>query len=146
VSFETLTDAIEATRAVLLDSADVGQLVAGRVYGAELPGGDAGSMPRAAVVVGVAGTPSLRPGTRDYIGWSKRRVDIRCYGQSFQQAMRVAAAVDAHLKEWERRGINGVLVDSFTHTAGPIQFRDADTDWPLVVTTWNVLYADRLVQ
>lgn len=139
------TDAISATIAALKDSAAVTALVGTRVFGAELPAAETVPMARESIVVAIAGTPSTSPGTSDWIKWSRRRVDVRCYGPSFARAMLVAVTAEAQLKGWTRKAVGGILIDVFTHTAGPIQFRDPDLDWPTVITTWNVLHADALI-
>lgn len=112
-------------------------LVEGRVYGAELPPGAAASMPRKAVLCRYAGM-GTGPGARDYVRRGSARVDLWCYGETPYEAERVRLVAYAALKELERALVGTTLIFPVVKLAGPIPIRDPDTDWPIVVDTYQL--------
>lgn len=135
-------DVIAAVRAFLQADPGVAAAVgtqAGygvRAFGGEFPRQLASTMPGAAVVVKAAGGGLLGAAQQRY---GDTRVDVDCYGRTPHEAwdvyLDVAAAFDA-LDADEYAG--GLLKGANVSSRG-IQARDPDTDWPVVVATWQVV-------
>jgi hypothetical protein len=93
------------------------------------PGGNAGSA-----------------GDRSYIPVARLRADLRCYGETEYQAMRVYREAAALLKGLKRQTVTcgptgeevGVVLDNAILSAGPLALTDPDTKWPFVYATWGV--------
>ena len=128
---------LKGLRALLI-TADSGNTLGGRVFGLELPVSEAASMPRKAVVLRLSGGP----GSNDYARIGRVRVDVWCYGQNFSQALEVQQLVqDAlkHVKHDEQIvSTVGVLIHNCIEAGGPHNFRDPETDWPVIIQSWLV--------
>lgn len=136
-----IVDPIGAACAVLGEGAALGELVDGRIYGGSLPANRAEWMPQKAVVVQAAGS-GTNGDTDDTLAREVIRVDVVAWGKTERDAFLVSEAAH-HAAKYARRGVRGnVLVHSFIRQAGPIQFRDPDTDWPAVVRTYLFTYGD----
>lgn len=133
-----MVDPIAAVVAVLNADADVAALVAGRVFGGELPREQVESMPRAAVVVSPAGGP----GGRGYQDFAKVRVDVDCYGATPRDAWLLHLAVRTALKHLRRTVAKGVLLHSADVSADGASGRDPETDWAVTVSSYLVSVAE----
>jgi hypothetical protein len=131
-----MPDPIAASVAFLLSDAPLVTLVGSRVFGGELPAREAEHMPRAAVVLKPAGGGLLGTGTIDV---GDTRLDVDCYGATPLDAWTVYLAVYGALKGLTR----GAYASTVLHWARPSSrgtlARDPDTDWPVTVSSWQVL-------
>lgn len=134
-------DMIDALRRYLLADPDVSELVGTRVFGGELPSGQASSMPRHAVVIRYSGGGSLGGGHQEY---SDKRVDVRCYGSTIYEADRLWRSVGPALQALQREVHADCLLHWARRGGGPIDLRDPDTDWPFIFSSWQVLSSDRV--
>ena len=129
-------------RAFLQANADVLALVgtqAGfgpRVFGGEFPRQLNSSMPRAGVVVKAAGGGLLGRAQQRY---GDTRVDVDCYGATPHEAWDVYLVVAAAFDALDADQYGDTLLKSANVTSRGIQARDPETDWPVVVATWQVL-------
>ena len=134
-------DVIAALEAVLKADAGVAALAGARVFGTELPAAESASMPLKAVVLRPSGGASLTGA-----GWAEhdtQRVDAFCYGETFDQAMRLDRAVHASLGALRRQVAAGVLLHWAQVAGGYLPFRDPDGDWPAVFRSWQVFFAEQ---
>jgi hypothetical protein len=131
-----LADPIDGLVAFLKLDSEVASLSGGRVFGGELPGRESKSMPRPAVVLKPAGGGLLGTGT---LAAGDVRVDVDCYGKQPHEAWRLYLAVGEALKNL-RRGVHGgtLLMWARPSSRGTLA-RDPDTDWPVAVSTYQVL-------
>lgn len=111
----------------------------GRVYGGELPRAQNASMPRAAVVLKGAGGGVLGQGYQNY---GDLRVDADCYGESPLAGWQLYLEVYALLKHLRREVAAGVLLHWAKSSSRGISARDPETDWPLTVSSWQVLASE----
>lgn len=138
-------DAVVALVAYLRADTQVAALAAGRVYGAELPPQEAAQMPRKAVVVTAAGGGTTGPGARSYLPLGTVRVDVRCYGETQYEAMKVWRAVHGALKRLGRCPQGEALLHAAYEEAGPLQTREPEVGWPLVLSVWEALVAEMAI-
>lgn len=125
-------------------NSDVDDLVAGRVYGEELPrdfvataeqsGND--SIPKAVVVSTTPGGYGL--GQRSTVGVVPFRIDLRCYGESPYQARRVHFQVSSVLKRAIGVDFNATRYYRFIPEISGMFARDPDTNWPFIYSSWDV--------
>lgn len=135
----TVSDPLAALVAYLASDSEVSALVGTRVFGQELPPGEAQQMPRPCVVVQAAGGF----GERSDVPVQTLRVDARCYGRTLHEAMAVHLAVYGALKKRLRRSQQGdALLHSAIMEGGPRPLRDPDADWPFVLSSWQLIAAD----
>lgn len=131
-----MTDPVAAVVAFLKADDAVAALTGSRVFGGELPGREAKSMPRAAVVLKPAGGGLLGTGSADF---GDQRLDVDCYASTPLGAWTLHLAVYTALKHLRR----GVYAETLVHWAKPSTkgtlARDPDTDWPIAVSSWQVL-------
>lgn len=117
---------------------ELNTLIAGRVYGLELPQAQSASMPRNAVVLNLAGGP----GSRDYVRIGMFRVDVWNYGENPIAALKVQRASHDLLKAIKHKekivSGSGVLLHNAIESSGPNYFKDPDTDWPVCIESWVV--------
>ncbi len=138
-------DPVEALVVYLRADAEVAAMVVGRVYGAELPPQEAAQMPRKAVVVTAAGGGATGPGARSYLPLGTVRMDVRCYGETQYEAMKVWRAVHRALKRLGRQVQGQALVHAVYEEAGPLQTREPEVGWPLVLSVWEALVAEMAI-
>jgi hypothetical protein len=134
-------DVVAAVVAYLRADAAVLAIVGTRVFGEELPGSEAASMPRASVVVSATGGY----GQTDAVPLMKPRVDVRCYGATRAAAMTLHLAVYVALRALSRAVSATGLLHGAIEEGGPQSLRDQDTDWPLVWSSWIVLVGEEAV-
>jgi len=135
-------DVASALRVLLrADTAVTAIAPAGQIYAGEMPQTESAAQPRAAVIVANAGGPA----GRGYVRLGRRRVDVRCYGTTPFEAMRLANQVYESLKALQRLRIASptpTLIHAVNVEGAPSPFRDADGDWPAVITTFEVVAAE----
>jgi hypothetical protein len=134
-----MTDVIAALVAFLKADGGVAALVGTRVYGIELPAGEAAPMPEKALVLRPSGGAALVAG---YAGLSAQRIDAFAYGETPYEAARVDLAVYPALKQLRRAVAASVLVHWVTDAGGYSSFRDPATDWPAVFRSWQAFFAE----
>lgn len=135
-----IPDLLVALVAHLEADTAVAAAVGSRVYGAELPPSETDAQPRAAIVVRYAG--GLGQYGRGWQQWGDRRIDTLCYGADPAAAGGVFNALHPAMKQLEREAYADVLLHWARQAGGPLQLRDPDTNWPLVLSTWQVLASE----
>jgi hypothetical protein len=137
-----MIDVLAALRTVLLADDGVAALCGTRVWAAELPKAEVTNMPRANVVLAHAGgfermatDPRVRP-----------RVDVYSYGETFFSAGQLDRAVYDALKALRRRKVGEALIHGVALAGGPIQLRDSDAGWPVLVTSVSVATDERAIE
>lgn len=142
----TIPDVLSAVRVVLrADTAVTAIVPAGQIYAGEMPQTESVLQPRAAVILALAG------GRSDY-GYAqigRRRMDVRCYGTTPFEAMKLANQVYESLKGLQRRRVTSgapvitpTLIHGINVESGPTPLRDADGDWAMVLTTFEIVAAE----
>lgn len=137
-------DILAAVVALLAADTDVAELAATRVYGGELPPGEAPSQPRTAVVVRAAGSSGSVGG--GYQQFGDRRYDIFTYGATPAEADHLGRAVYGCLKHLRREVWESVLLHAARPAGGPNSLRDPDTGWPYSLATYQVVAAEVAVE
>lgn len=140
-----ITDPLGAIVSLLEADADVSALIGTRIYGGELPAAQAQYMPRQCMVLQYSGSGESTTGRKDWSRHGSMRIDVWCYGKNFFEADQVRRTVHPVLKEVGRTYQGSVLLHSINHSAGPIQFRDPETKWPVVINTYSVFYAEKAI-
>ena len=132
-------DIIGALVTFLKTSSDVTALVGDRVFGIELPGAEAASMPRKTVVLSPSGGVSLAAGS--YMNHDTQRIDAFSYGETLFEADRLRRAVYDAFRV-RRRGVTGTTLIHWIESAGGwVSQRDADEDWPRSWQSFQVYHA-----
>lgn len=137
-----IPDHINALADVLKADADVAALVGTRVYGGELPNADNVFMPRACVTLTPAGGVADRFG---YVDLAEPRVDVRCFGSTPHQSYAVHRAVHGVLKNMRRNVQGDTMLHSARIEASASTLRDPDTEWPMTLSSWQVLASEKVV-
>lgn len=114
------------------------------IYGAELPNSVTESMPKSVVVISPVGSPP-GPGANSNLSFMSLRLDLKCYGATPLTAWDAYLAVRAAMKGLEGSVKDTVLLYDASIEAGPIQLRDADLEWPLVLGTFNLRVSETAV-
>lgn len=141
-----IPDPLSAVRAVLRADASVTAIVpSAQIYAGEMPQTESVAQPRAAVILSLAGGPA----DRGYSQLGRRRLDVRCYGATPFEAMKLGNQVYESLKAVERVRVTSAtplitptLIHGINVEAGPTPLRDADGDWPMVLTTFEIVAAE----
>lgn len=136
---------IANTPAALIDylqaDATIASMAGSRVFGIELPREEVDSMPRAAVVVVPVGGGFMGVGMAS---WGDQNYDVRAYGETVTQSWDLARAVQGALKYCLRyTSPRGVLIHSCVEAIRPRSFREQEKDWPVTVSSWRVLAAEK---
>ena len=126
---------------MLKADADVTTQVGTKVFGAELPPDETVNMPQKCIVVSPAGGL----GQQDYMKLMRLRVDIKAYGTTPATAWDVFLAARNALRQITGKVHSTVLIHDVTVGSGPVQLRDNDLEWPLVVSSYNVLVSETAV-
>lgn len=134
-----MADPTGALVAWLKTRPSVTALASTRVFGAELPASEIPNQPRAAVVINPSGGGYLPSG---YQRLTDRRVDISCYGATRLQAEALYTAVSVELKHLRRIVAASTLIHWAKVSAAGFNTRDPDTDWPVCVSSWQVLHSE----
>lgn len=140
-----LADPVVACIEALRSSPYVGNALGStaHIYGGEIPADIVKQMPMRVIIVNPAGTPG-GIGENSYVPVSVQRLDVLCYGRNRMEAGALAIAARYALKTWHPGLSGGVRVHWFKQSAGPIQFRDPDGNWPASVVSFNVMIDDAL--
>ena len=132
-------DVIQATIDILKADPGVAGLCEDRVFGGELPGDQAESMPKQAVVVrrisggaGAGGFTDVERGT----------LETLCWGESFLEADEVRQAVHAALKQARRQEKQDFLIHGYNPLTSPVTDRDAETQWPFSLMAWEFMASE----
>lgn len=125
-----MADVVAAVVAALDD-----ELTLDRIYGARLPKTEAQNMPRKAIVVRASGGGQLASGWMPTVDG---RIDLRCYGATPYEAAELSGEASVAL-----HGISDVATDHgrilwCALSGGATQLTEPDTNWDLVLTTWQV--------
>lgn len=133
------TDPIEALVAFLKADSAVAAILGARVFGGELDRREVQSMPRACAVLSPAGGGLIG---LEYQNYGDLRVDVDCYAATVQGSWTLYRAVYGALKEMKRE----IFADTLLHWAKPSSRgttgRDPLTDWPMTISSWQVLAAE----
>jgi len=139
-----LADILPAVLDYLRNDVDVTALVGTRVYGVEAPNEppfDANGNLLRFVVVSPAGT-GLGWYQRSDVPISSDRYEVRCYGPSHYEALRVYRAVHPALRQMSRHTRNGVQLFNAQQTGGPMSLRDPDAHWPFVLAYYTIVASE----
>ena len=137
-----IPDYINALCDVLKADAAVTALVGTRVYGGELPNADNVSMPRACITLTPAGGIADRFG---FVDLTEPRIDVRCFGATPNQSHAVYRAVHGVLKNMRRNVQGDTMLHSARIEASSQTLRDPDTEWPMTLSSWQVLASEKVV-
>lgn len=136
------TNPYTALRRFLLSDPSVYATAGGRVFVVELPDKEIASMPRSCVIIRGTGGGQM-PASTGYLEVGDIRIDIACYGETPLAAFELNLAVRGALKQM-RRNVQAATVLHWAQPAGgPNTEREPDTEWPLTLSTWQVLWSER---
>lgn len=129
------------TSIVDLLKADAGlvALCEGRVFGGELPPGQAADMPRSAIVVQPSGGVPFHPA--GLVKAEAQRLDLVAYGATVFEAMELRATASRLLVLTVRRAMSGVLIHWLQSAGGYLIGRDRDGQWPYAFQSFQTLYS-----
>jgi len=131
-------DPIAALIAYLKADPDTFALVTDRVFGAELPEAESALMPRKCLVIQSAGGF----GNRNYRKEYNLRIDLRCYGESASEAMKVHLAAHQALQALGKSAhaaFENCLIYSASKDTGPFFNRENTVFWPYIYSVWSVM-------
>lgn len=137
-----ITDPIAALIRFLKLDADTIDMVGTRIFGAELPDAENTSMPRAAVVLRNSGG-GLMPISSSYVPINDIRVDAYAYGATPNQAFRVYRCLAGALKQMHRNQQGRTVIYWARTSGGPSNLVEPNTEWPLTLSSWQVMYAEK---
>jgi len=127
---------ITALVAFLKDDAEVTTQAGTKVFGAELPPDEAVNMPQKCIVIQAAGGP-VGPG-RSRIRYNVIRIDVKGYGTTPETAWDVYQAAYDALKQLVPTKQGPALLYDASVAGGPLQLRDANLEWPMVLGSFDV--------
>lgn len=136
---DAVPDPVTALVQFLKADADLAARVSTRVFGAELPRNQTDAMPRAAVVVQPAGGGLMG---LEYQSWGDVRMDVDCYGSTPFESWTTYLMAYRALKMMEAQVVAGVLLKWAKPSAKGNTARDPDTDWPVTLSSWQVLVGE----
>jgi len=125
-----MSDPIEAVVTYLQD------VTAATVFGGELDRREAKTMPRQVVVVKPAGGGLLGASGQPF---GDQRVDVDCYGETPRDSWLLHLAIEDALLSLSRRVYGSTLLHWAKPSARGTLARDPDTDWPISVSSYQVL-------
>lgn len=132
-----IVDFLKADSAV---QAMVGDSVDGyRVFGEELPGAQAASMPRKCVVIRRVSGTGGRGGS---IELERGAVSVACFGETPLDAQSLRQTVANSLKYLFREVVAGTLLHSLEPLDSPASYRDPDMTWPYAVMSYQFLASE----
>lgn len=134
-----MPDPVTAVKDYLLADAGVSAQVGTRVFAGELPRSEVESMPRRAIVVRPAGGGLLG---RAYQRYGDTRIDMSCYGATPHEAWALYRVARSALKHLRRAVVGDTLLHWARVSSDGTTLRDADTDWPVTLASWQVLGAE----
>jgi hypothetical protein len=110
-----------------------------RVFGGELPRNENQSMPRTAIVLSPAGGGLIG---LEYQTFGDQRVDVACYGATVKASWDLYLAVHQALKLLKREVYADTLLHWARLSSAGASGRTPDTDWPITISSWQVLAAE----
>lgn len=134
-----MTDPVAALIVLLRADPTVSGLVTDRIYWGELPRTENTSQPQPAIVLKPAGGGLIGGG---YAKYGDRRVDVFCYGETLNDSWLVYAALRARLKQMRAEVWDGTALKWARESSGGVTDRDPRTQWPLTLSSWQVLAAE----
>lgn len=135
-----LPDLLFALITALRTDSDVVAMVGNRVYGLQVPDSETVNMPRAALVVRYVTLPMMYgTGSQNY---GDNGIEVLTYGATPYDADRLWRIVHPMLKHLMREVHSHVLIHWARPISGPYPLRELDTDWPYVLSTWQVMAAE----
>lgn len=141
-----IPDPLAAVVSYLLADTEVQVQVGLNVFGAELPPlPDLGfTMPAKCMVVAYAGGTAIGPGARSKVPIGLYRMDVKAYGATpFDASAVYLAAMDRLVRTLERSVERGTtLLHNAVIAGGPIGLRDSDLDWPMVLSTYEIMISE----
>lgn len=137
-----MADHMIAIRDFLKSDAGVAAIVSARVYAGELPRSEVQSMPKGVVVVNPAGGGLLG---REYQVYADQRVDIDCYGATPYESWKLYRAVRKALKNMQQHVRSQTLLFWAKSSSEGTSTRDPITDWPITISSWQILFSEDYV-
>jgi len=135
-----MIDAKVALIILFKDDALIDTLVSGRVYyDAETFQEEVQGMAQKCISLNRSGGPE----DNGYLEVNQERIDIKCWGETAREAMRVYSAVQDFLKRFTPKMVSTpdglVKLYNCSRSAGPLELRDPDAEeWPIVWSSWLV--------
>lgn len=134
-----MADPVAALVALLKADSAVAGIVDARVFGGELPAGEAASMPRAALVLRASGGTSLTAGS--YVEHDTMRIDLFAFGATPHAAGDLCAIAALVLRRVQRAVAAQTLIHWVKSAGGYSSGREPDTDWPRAFQSFQVFHA-----
>lgn len=136
-----ITDPLAAVIRYLKLDADTTAMTTS-IFGGELPDAQVKGMGQACVVLRKTGG-GLLPISGSYVQVSDVRVDAYAYGSTPLQADRLYRCVAGALKQMRSNTQGRTRLMWAKPAGGPLSLREQDTEWPLVLSTWQVFWSER---
>lgn len=133
-----IQDLMAALVANLRAAPAISALAGTRVYGLELPAAEAPHMPRHVVVLSPSG--GVDSALTHSLPLESQRVDVRCYGATGLEAVRLRRVVRHHLRGLVRVRQGTVLIHSAVPAGGLAE--DVTERWPYAWESWSVLASE----
>ena len=125
--------------AFLKADAELAALVDDRVFGGELPAGQAANMPRKALVLRPSGGTSLTGDS--HAEHDTQRVDLFGFGATPREASRVLRTASLAMRRMRRGVHGGVLLHSANAASGVSRGREPGTEWPREFQSFQIFHA-----
>lgn len=135
----TPVDLLSALLAILKRDDDLIALIGTRAYGEELPEFEASAQPRAMLFVRRQPGPTAIGG---YVDLERPGFELACFGETPAQAAEVHREASRVLKNIRREVSEEVLVHSAQLVGSPQALREGQSQWPYVVSSWEVLASE----
>ena len=133
---------IAAAVAFLKADGEVTTQVAAKVFGAELPPDETPNMPQKCIVIAGAGGPGGGQTGNSRMQLNTIRIDVKGYGTTPTTAWDVYHAAYDALKQLVRTKQGTALLYDAVVAGGPLQLRDNDLEWPMVMGSFNLTVAE----
>lgn len=113
-----------------------------RIFGGELPDSEVAGMPAACVVLRTTGG-SLLPIANSYVPVNDVRIDAYAYGATPLQSFRLYRCLAGALKQMTSNTQGRTLLYWARPAGGPISLREQATEWPVTLSTWQVMFSEK---
>lgn len=133
-------DPVGALVAFLTATPEVSAITGSRIYGGEVAKSDVATMPRSSVVVSPSGGLGVFGG--GYQEYGDRRFDVDCYAATEGSSYALFLEVHHALKQMYAHNRSGVRLHWARPAAGGNTSRDPRTDWPVTLSSWQVLASE----
>jgi len=133
-------DPVSGLVAFLAATSAVTDLTGNRIYGGEIAKAAVPQMPRASIVVSPAGGLGAFGG-----GWQEygdRRFDVDCYAATEDSSHELYIEAHQALKQMEAHNRAGIRLHWARPAAGGNTGRDPRNDWPVTLSSWQVLASE----